>query len=493
MKDPMTASASRSTRPIPFIIGGRRVVPSEDSLQSLALDTGHDIQLPRLTPALVEEVLALDRFLLRDVPLYDIISFLNNVGNNWKSDEYPRRRTYVRQLVDCLGYSEKMAENEANWIALILSSHFRFHDTIAAELGSRHILDGWVQGEEAEVRAFPRGRSLHILAGNVPLGGVVSIMRALITKNLCVVKMSSKDPFTAVALALSFQDVDSLHVLSRALNVVHWSSDQEASSKEGDRLLQASDSVLVWGGREAIEWAARRAPPSAEVIKFGPRRSLAVIGRDADRRKAARALAHDVSMYDQRACFSVQQVFVEGDHSALVDELKLALEHYSTLVPKGHHDFDERAVWSLAKLEATFLGADVIAGQGQDWSIVHCPPGWIEAHPLGRTIYVHSIPRLEAVAEYIDEEVQTVAVYPWSRGRDIRDLCGAAGASRIVELGINNVFRPGGTHDGMYSLQRLVRLVSHEASAEVHPKGITIPIDLTKFFEEDRFSEFIPG
>jgi long-chain-fatty-acyl-CoA reductase len=293
-----------------------------------------------------------------------------------------------------------------------------------------------------------------------------------------------------VALALSFMDVDPEHPVCRALSVVHWRGGTEGETEL--RLLRGADVVCAWGGIEAIAWAARNAPAAVEVVKFGPRRSLAVVGASADLDRAARGLAHDVSMYDQRACFSVQHVFVEPPLEAFVDRLAHALALYQDILPRGLHDFDDRAGVSLSLAEAAVLGADVRRGPGAAWAIVTDAEPTIDEHPLGRTIYVHPIRSTREVAAFVTPSIQTIAVAPWRVAGEIREACARRGASRFVELGMNNVFRTGGTHDGMYPMQRLVRIVSTESPASVHVKGITVPIDQTMFLEEDRFVEFIP-
>jgi long-chain-fatty-acyl-CoA reductase len=475
---------------VPLIVAGRRVAQTSAGQTQLLSRTGEQIHLPALDEAVVDDILAQPRDALQDVPLHEIVGFLHNVGHNWKSTEYSRRILYERYLCRHFGYSEKMAQTEANWIALLLSSHYRLYDTLSAELGSWHMLDGWVPREEAFVRALPRGRVLHLAAGNVPLSGVASILRALVTKNVSVVKVSSDDPMTPLALAMSFMDTDADHPVTRALSVVHWAGGDEGPLPL--RLVRDADAVCAWGGDDAVAWAKRHAAPHAEVLAFGPKRSLAVVGRDADRRKTARALAHDVAMYDQRACFSVQHAFVEEPIVEFVEELEAALRTYENLLPKGEHDFDERAGWALAQLEADFCGAQVRVGEGQGWSIVVARESEVEVHPLGRTLYVHPIASASQIAPHLGPQVQTVAVAPSDLGLLLRDLCAAKGVARIVDLGMNNVFRVGGTHDGMYPLQRLVRYVSMELPAATPVKGMVIPIDQTTFLEHDRFREFIP-
>ncbi|MCU0681203.1 MAG: aldehyde dehydrogenase family protein [Polyangiaceae bacterium] len=476
---------------LPLIVAGRRVEETSGPDVELRGRTGSRMAIPALDGPTVDAILAAPRDGLADVPLHDIVAFLNNVGHNWRSKEYSRRRLYVRYLCRQFGYSEKMAETEANWISLFLSSHYRLFDMLSVELGSWHMVDGWYPREEAFVRALPRGRALHLAPGNVPLSSVASLVRALITKNVSVFKVSSDDPMTPLALAMSFLDTDASHPVTKSLSVVHWRGGQEGP--EALRLLHDSDVVCAWGGTDVITWAMRNAPPETEVLKFGPRRSVAVIGRDADRTKAARALAHDVAMYDQRACFSVQHVYVEQPIvESFVNDAEAAFRHYEGLLPKGVHDFDERAGWSLAHLQALFRGDDVRVDDDRTWSVVVAAQHPYEEHPLGRTLFVHPVASVAEVAQHLGPDVQTVAVYPGEVGYALRDACARKGVARVVELGLNNVFRVGGTHDGMYPLQRLVRFASMEMPASIPVKGIVVPIDQTTFLEQDRFVEFIP-
>lgn len=477
----------------PIIIAGKRVEETSAAELELRSRTDEVIQAPGLDEATVDRLLAQPRDLLADVPLHEITAFLHNVGHNWKSKEYARRRIYERHLCRYYGYSEKMAETEANWIALLLSSHYRIYDTLSAELGSWHIVDSWVPHEEAYVRALPRGRALHITPGNVPLSCIASVLRAIATKNVSIVKASSDDPMTPLALALSFLDTDPGHPVAQALSVVYWKGGMEGALEH--RLLADADVVCAWGGEPAIEWAKRNARAETEILTFGPRRSVAVVGRGGDRRKAARALAHDVAMYDQRACFSVQRVFVEEPIDGFVEEVERAFALYETLLPRGRHDFDERAGFALSNLEADFRGARVLGSEAHSWSIIVQPPDQGEVsvkHPLGRVLYIHPVADASAVVNHVGPGVQTVAVHPSQIAYSLRDALARRGVSRVVELGMNNVFRVGGAHDGMYPTQRLVRLVSMELPASVAVKGIVVPIDQTTFLEENRFTEFIP-
>jgi long-chain-fatty-acyl-CoA reductase len=474
-------------REVPFLVAGRRT-SGRSRLVPLARDAGSaPVAVPELDRAMVDRILGQDRALLAGVPFQEIVGFLNRVGRQWESREFIRRRLFVRQAVELLGYSEPMAETEADWISVLLTGHGRMYDMVEVELGSRFVLDEWVPREEAYVRAFPQGHSVHVLAGNVPLSGVTSIVRALLTKNVCTVKLSSRDPVTPVSLGLSFLDIDPEHPVSRALSVVHWDPGSDAAA----RIMQAADAVCVWGGPDAVRWARDAARPDAAFLPFGHRRSLALVDRDADLRQAAIGIAHDVAFYDQEACFSTLQAFVHTDALGLVDHLVDALATYDGLYPPGVPAEDAGARRALRRLEEEFLGSEVRTSPDGRWTVVTCAPGHIVEHPLGRTLFVHPVPDLREALPFVDRDVQTVSVAPWRSSERLRDGLALAGAARIVEPGLANVFRPGSPHDAYYPLQRLTRVVANERPAAVHGKGMVVRMDQTEALRLGRITDLV--
>lgn len=483
---PTALAASATVRPMPFVIGGRRIDSVSDGEVIVRSPSGVDVSFPAFGRDALEQVRSASRDSLIDLPLQSILSFLNRVGKNWKSEEYPRRRLYIRQLQDLLGYSELAASAEADRIGILLSAHARTYDVVASELGSRFVLDDWVAREETWVRAFPRGLSVHILPGNVPISGVISILRGLVTKNQCVAKAASADPVTPCALALSFLDVDPEHPVSRATSAVHWRPDDEAAG----RLISEADAVCAWGGQEAIRWVRHHAAEETPVVPFGPKRSFALVGTGADVHEAARGIAHDVVLYDQRACFAIQRVFVEGDPDPLVDALRPALDEHCRLIGPARQSEDEVARVELARLEDAFCGGQIHSGGL--WTVVVQPvPDYDSEHPLGRVLYVHPVQSLEEVYPLAGPDVQTVAASPWSLLERHRDAFARRGVSRFVEVGLSNIFRIGGTHDAQNPLQGLVRMVSVEAPARVHGKGMVVVVNQTELLKAGKLKELV--
>lgn len=469
------------------IAGERRVCRKEGDVQLIS-PAGVRYMLPKFTEIDLEEILRQDRQTLEALPLQEILSFFNRAGKQWRSREYPRRRLYVQQMQKILGYSERAAEAEADRIAILLNSHARMYDMIESELGSRFIIDDWVAREDCFVRAFPRGLVVHILPGNVPLSGAISIVRSLITKNICVVKVASGDPLTASALAMTFADVDDAHPITRAMNVIYWEHDQE----EGKKLTHAADAVVTWGGQEAIRYARIHANNEASVTCFGPKHSLALIDTTVDAGAAARGLAHDVIVYDQQACFSMRRAFVRGPLHPFLEELKAELDRHTQLMPPGILRADRAAQIQLNLRLEEFLGAQIAIGRDSGWALVVGPtPAEPTDHQLGRVLHVHPVESFSEAYSFIDSSVQTVGVAPWSLLTECRNDLAQLGVSRMAELGLSHMFRIGGTHDGVNPLQAMVRMVSVESSADVFGKGVVLRLDESKMLEAGTLKDFI--
>jgi long-chain-fatty-acyl-CoA reductase len=434
---------------------------------------------------LAQRLLRVDRSLLAATPTQEIISFLARCGALWKNDEYTRRRLYIRHLEDVMGYSPAMAEAEADMIGSLLTAHWRLRDVLAVELGSPHVLDRWIAREDCEVRAFPRGLVVHLLPGNVPLSSVVSILRAVLTKNVSVAKVASGDPVTALSLALSFMDVDPAHPVARSLSVVYWPKDDPV----GAGVVEAADAVCVWGGDAAVRWARDHAGTEAALLAFGPKRSLALVARGADAGRAAIGLAHDVCAYEQRACFSLHQVFVERPVEPFVSALHDALRRYEGILPRSGQSEDELALASLERLAHEFTGSRVHAADA--WATITCPPQAVHTLPGARTVYVHPVDDVREAVVWVDRDVQTVAAAPWEALGAVRDEMALRGATRFVEVGLSNLFRLGGTHDAMQPLAGLVRLVATESPSDVHGKGMVLPLDQTELLEHRSIRDLI--
>jgi long-chain-fatty-acyl-CoA reductase len=469
---------------LPFVIHGKAIKSDANDEQFIHANCGK-IVLPSLK-------IFLDNFQfnqnqLCDISTQDIIGFFFRVGKMWENEEYIRRRMYIRQMCELIGYSEKMAIAEADLISVGLKGSARLWETIQIDLGDRHILDRWVRREDCDIKAFPKGYLFHILSGNTPIAVLLSILRSIITKNQTILKVASGDAITPTQIALSFLDIDPNHPVSKSIHTVYWPSNSEI----GAAILKNANGVCVWGGTEALAWVHQNTSPGVEIVSFGPKRSFSIVNtnKTIDINSVARLVAHDICMYDQGACFSTQNIFVIGNAELFAEKLADALQKYDNILPVPSRNSDLVAGALLTRLHNEFLGNKIYSSQDNSWHVICCSMFDNIRHPGARIAFVTQIQSIDEIYKFVDSSVQTVGVYPWEISQEIKDQFSNFGISRIVESGSSGIYRLGGTHDGIYPLTRFVRFVSVEAPSSVHPKGMTIPLNMSKIIENRQFRD----
>jgi long-chain-fatty-acyl-CoA reductase len=389
-----------------------------------------------------------------------VTRYLADAGERWAA-----RSSAGRQLADAhaaaiTGFPPSMLTADYETIGHFMVQRFHAWDQIEAEFGSERIFDEWVARQMVWVRAVPRGLVFHQLVGNLPLAGLYSLLRGIITRNCSLAKLPSRDPISAAGFAQTLIEVDPEHPVARSLSIAYWPHGDEL----GSLCLAAADAVCVWGGRDAVETVKHQVRVGVPVAEYGPRWSASVVDLErCDPDEAALRVAEDVGWYDQEACFASQRAFVRGGDAVFARFRAALAAHFDGFAARHPNPAPSRDVLahrSTALLEARFLGLDV--DQGDDWAVViaegsELPPF---GHPLARTLVVHRVPELDVVASELDDTSQTLGVFPWELTERHRDEWARAGAERIVPLGWSRLPRSGWTHDGTYGMHQLVRLVS---------------------------------
>lgn len=438
---------------IPIIICGE---VKEGQNISLSFD-GHKgksvFTLPKVNDSDIEKIRACKD--LDELSVDEIISFYDKLGKLWGRKNYDLKKDAIELTEIVTGLHRKMVEHTFDFIPYFCNKK-TLEIRLETELGGKRYLDGWLPKYEAEVHALPRGKILHIMAGNVPIVGAMSLLRGTLTKNANILKLPSRDIISSLYFALSYKDIDEDHPILKTTSVVYW----KGGSDIEDKFLSFCDAVNVWGGKQAVEAIRKKAPYGVELLEFGPKKSIQLIKVDGDIHKVADEIAHDISLYDQEACHSPQEAFVEGDVDRLVKVLIPALEEQLIHLPKGYMTIDQHATVSHERLMAKFRGDKVHHPKGTEWTvIVSDDPEKERRHPLSRTIYIYPVKKLEQALNYVNRATQTVGVHPRKLKKRYREELTKRGVDRVTDVGKMGYFALGAPHDGIYPLSRMVRWV----------------------------------
>lgn len=451
---------------LPKIICGEIIADTDAGFHEIEYAHGVVVQIPRLTDDDLTRIFQ-NRVRLHDISLGEITKFLRMSGIQLADPESELRKEAAELGSLVTGLSPEMIHRDFKTMSSYLKHRNVIYDLLDAELGNHRVVDEWILNQVARIRAFPRGRALHILVGNVPIAGLYSILRSIITKNQTVVKLATRDIISSLYFALSLiKENAPLHPISQSISVFYC----DRNSHHLKTLMHTSDIVCAWGQGSSMEALKRDIPYGVPFLEFGPKRSLSLVylNDDDNLDKIAMRVANDFSVYDQEACFSPQHLFVIGDSKKLIPKICKWLEIQTRILPKGKMTLDIDSHVYRSKLEAQYRGWDVYEGKNQEWQLIDANnPYLVTNHPLSRTIYVHAIQSPNEILPFVDDDTQTIALYPLDKyAEEIANLFCGKGACRVCEIGMTSHFRQGFTHDGSYPLQQFVRMAYIDASLE---------------------------
>ncbi|HEX6971230.1 MAG TPA: acyl-CoA reductase, partial [Limnochordia bacterium] len=337
------------------------------------------------------------------------------------------------------------------------------------ELGDPDILDRWLERPSGgKTRAFGPRWIAHILAGNVPAPGPLSIACGLLVKAANLVRPSQREPGLIPLFAQALAAVEP--AFGPAVAIVAWPSDDAAT---GRAVLGAAEAVIAYGADTTIARLREWVSPRARFVAYGHRFSLAAVGREALLAPAAElagladALAEDVALYEQRGCLSPLAVYVEtvddrplwrfaASVAEAMERLQARWPAPRLAAPDAARIHQLRGEYEVRELagERVRVWSDA-AGR---WTVVATAKATPPEDGLPRTVFISAIPSLERLPDVLSPLtgwLQGVALaVPAARREALAARFARLGASRICSLG---------------SLQRPPALWPHDGRARLVP------------------------
>jgi len=388
---------------------------------------------------------------LHDLPVMDIINFLDRVGTFWQNEFKKEFGMSLNHLIETL--------RKENLIT-----------TLDTALRKKEALDGFVKFREESVfyHAQPRGLAVHWVAGNVPLLGLFSVFQTLLTKNVSLVKASSKSYKDMVKLLDSFSKVNTEKIkgsdILKSITIIIV----DRNDKENlEKMSMAADTRIAWGGQEAVDslMILRKRFSTVDIIN-GPKYSYALIGKEAlegDVKKLAQRLAVDVSVFDQYACSSPHTVFVEK--GGKIQPLEFAKELADQLsvvnrmmLPKGNTD--PKKVIEILELRAKYeFSGEVFSSENTDWTVIYSEEEGLAQPCFSRVVFVRPIKDVDAIESYNNRNKQTLGLeMSLNRRLKLADKTTLYGVDRCPRIGTMSFFDS--PWDGEFALDKMVRWVT---------------------------------
>jgi hypothetical protein len=321
------------------------------------------------------------------------------------------------------------------------------------------------------MKANSRGLVCHWLAGNVQVLGFFALVQAIITKNVNLLKISSKDggvfsSMLSVFENLTYTTADGYTIegndLLKTIGVVYFSRNASAL---GNMMSQEADVRIAWGGKEAVETVATY--PSkigCETVIFGPKLSFAVIAKEElsteqDAKKLARRLSVDVSVFDQGGCASPHNLYIEkgGNISAerFCEILADVFPKTEIQIPKPMISPEQISQIHSARGVYDFKG-NVWGSQNMSWTILYDEDNELSAPVYSRVLFVHAVDNMDDSLANIKDYIQTIGLAaPIDRAVEYASKATEAGVARCPVIGrMLNFEMP---WDGIVLIDRLVK------------------------------------
>ena len=418
---------------------------------------------------------------LYDLRFDDIVDFLAKLGPRLD----PARNIWLKEAFELScrtsGLSESIIRDQYAMIPAM------FDPAVVRDIADRLIgipyLEGWVkqpQGHnpltQLRIRAIG-ARAVHIIAGNVPVVGVATVIRNAITRSDAIIKTPSNDPLTAAAVVRTMIEMDPDHPISRHVSVAYWKG---GDSRVEDALYDPRriEKIVAWGGFAGIRHLTRYLQPGIDLITLDPKHSSTIIGAEAFADEAvlaqvARRLALDIGTFNQEGCVNARVIYVqsgtgpEGLERAnrLGQATFEAMQQLPARLSTPHGAFDPEL---RAEMEALAFMADeyrMIGGRGNEGAIIVSQSSWPVdfARALScRVANIVPVDDLDTAVLSVNSYTQTIGIFPDDLKDRLRDRLAYQGAQRLVSLGGAAMHQDPAPQDGIEPLRRMVKWITDE-------------------------------
>ena len=325
---------------------------------------------------------------LHDIHIDDILEFIEEFGNSISSTSNSGFASTSKHISNFLSKSNLQRE-----LKLALR-------------GNHQVLDSFVKLDNGGNKLYhtqPRGLAVHWIAGNVDELGIFSIIQALITKNVSLIKAPSNYENLLKIINL-LKNTKTLKLtgndIVETLSIIYVEKDDE----ENQNLISLeSDVRIIWGGLDAVSKIISLPKKSfCEDIVFGPKYSYAILDEESLSNSDLHVkLAFDISIFDQNACSSPHTIFVETKNKELVnsfaEKLSLAMDKVNKLIPKQPISESKSMEIHAIRSENEFSGT-VFSSKDTSWTIIISDDDNLAKPSFSRVVFIKTISDVMALA-----------------------------------------------------------------------------------------------
>jgi len=416
-----------------------------------------------------DEILTKKENEFKEIPIDAILGVLERTGDIFSNPDSRYYKTALKELPELINYAPSMVAAGLDMLPFLLS-----RDHLQARLkciGDYKALDHFVSlRHEKYRRAMPVGSVCHIAAGNVFLGSIDSLLYGIITKNINLLKISKQDSVFPTLFFEALEEADTENIVMPYIAMTYWN---RTNTKATTFIKNKFEAILLFSGQQAVIEYKSGLSFKTELIAFGPKISFSIITKNLSKSElhtAAEGLASDIVLWEQRACTSCQNIFIEQDEnsdyfiSQLVEELEKISKTYPQTALDVNSKVDIRKVRELAKWDEFCGKGQLFEGDKTDYTVLVNHSSDITDSPLNRTVIVNIIDSYKSILAgnitYLKYYMSTIAVAGHNSLEIIEDF---------TKLGVMRFCEPGtmalgadmeASHDGLFIPEQLIRFIN---------------------------------
>jgi hypothetical protein len=209
-----------------------------------------------------------------------------------------------------------------------------------------------------------RGIIFHITPGNVPVNFAYSLFSGLISGNINIVKVPTKEfeqvniIIRAISNVLKLKNYE--EIFGDRLYIVKYEKENEATKI----FSNLCDVRIIWGGDNTINEIRKASIPSKSTeLTFSDRYSISVINASSyialeNKQKLAIDFYNDTYLFDQNACTAPQSIYWIGTKFEVHEAQKLFWNLLKSVI--NDKNFDLQPIVSIDKLTTFFSQAIIL-------------------------------------------------------------------------------------------------------------------------------------
>ena len=388
---------------------------------------------------------------IHSVNIDDLLEFFEKLGRYWAEK-----------------YSKDIGINSKHLISFLSKESLGKKLDIALR-GNRNVLEKFIDLSDPELifHAQPRGIVIHWIAGNVDILGIFSIVQAIITKNVSIIKAPAKYQLL-LKLILSIKEIKTEKILGseliKCIEIIYVDRDDH---KNQQLLSKNADVRIAWGGEEAVN-AITNLPksPFTEDIIYGPKYSYVIVDEKSiiqNSEKIAQRVAMDVSMFDQYACSSPHTIFVESNNKEIINnfakKIAKSLEDINEILMPKKEITPEKSLEIIDVRTEYGIKGNVISSKGTEWTVICSNEKEFAKPTFSRVIQVRKLDKEFLLKENSSRKIQTIAVVMEQEKRyEIIDKLTLLAGDRCPNVGNMSLFDS--PWDGMFGMDKMIRWIT---------------------------------